>query len=100
MHAGPYFEASLTPVHTLTGCGAFHRSVPSGGAANGMPLKMRTPSADVPLICPPSTLIVSDAADVKSDAAPTKAVTEINRFMPASLSPPDDAPHAVSCREG
>lgn len=46
MGRGPYSTAFLTPDHGVTGCGAFHRSAPTGGAANGIPLNVRTlPSA-------------------------------------------------------
>ena len=41
----PYSLAERTPDQGRGGCGARHRSAPTGGAANGMPLKPRTPSA-------------------------------------------------------
>src|ERR1017187_9121885 len=46
MQRAPYSVAWRTPVHAAAGCGAFQRSGPTGGAAYGMPLKVRTlPSA-------------------------------------------------------
>src|SRR5262245_11582369 len=42
MQGAPNASAFLTPSHFATGCGARHRFSPSGGAANGMPLKTRT----------------------------------------------------------
>jgi addiction module HigA family antidote len=37
-------------VHFATGCGGRHRRSPTGGAANGMPLKEATPSATTPCV--------------------------------------------------
>src|SRR5262245_32073215 len=48
-------EACLTPVHGLTGCGAFQRSAPTGGAANGMPLNDEIPFVTTPATRPPVT---------------------------------------------
>ena len=42
MQRGPNASALRTPSHFTAGCGAFQRSGPTGGAANGMPLKTRT----------------------------------------------------------
>jgi hypothetical protein len=33
------FEQSFMPFHFSAGCGAFQRKAPTGGAANGIPLK-------------------------------------------------------------
>jgi hypothetical protein len=38
---GPDQMASRTPVHGVTGAGGRNRSWPTGGAANGIPPKMR-----------------------------------------------------------
>jgi hypothetical protein len=38
MHWGPKVSAFFTPLQAATGCGAFQRRSPTGGAANGMPL--------------------------------------------------------------
>src|SRR5690242_18575199 len=45
MQRGPNWVAGRTPVQFFTGCGAFHRESPTGGAANGTPLNARTPVA-------------------------------------------------------
>ena len=45
MHRGPNADVARTPVQFATGCGGFQRNSPVGGAANGMPLYMRTPVA-------------------------------------------------------
>ena len=42
MQCGPNSVALRTPSHGCTGCGAFQRSSPTGGAAKGMPRKTRT----------------------------------------------------------
>jgi hypothetical protein len=42
VQCGPNSVALLTPVHAFTGCGARHRSGPTGGTANGMPSRKRT----------------------------------------------------------
>ena len=42
MQRAPNSVAFRTPSHDAGGCGAFQRSSPTGGAANGMPLKTRT----------------------------------------------------------
>ena len=44
MHRGPNWSALRAPVQFLTGCGSRQRRSPTGGCANGMPLKLRTPS--------------------------------------------------------
>src|SRR5215510_493139 len=56
-------EACLTPVHGLTGCGAFQRSAPTGGAANGMALNDAMPSATTPATRPPVTSASRTCAD-------------------------------------
>src|SRR5574341_387127 len=42
MHRGPKLSPGRTAVQLWAGCGAFHRSSPSGGCAYGIPLNMRT----------------------------------------------------------
>src|SRR5579863_4227905 len=44
MHRGPNWSALRAPVQLLTGWGSRQRRSPTGGCANGMPLKLRTPS--------------------------------------------------------
>src|SRR5262245_16856395 len=81
MHCEPNFSAALTPDHGTTGSGAFHRRGPTGGAANGMPLNTRTPSAVVPRTLPPSIVVVSDAARPSSDAATINIAAPSTRFI-------------------
>src|SRR6059058_4272816 len=78
MHSAPNASAFFTPFHAGGGCGAFQRSSPTGGAANGMPLKTRTPSTAVPAISPPSTLTVSEAA-ANRQAHPTTVASKTIR---------------------
>ena len=46
-HTFPNASALRTPCQCAAGCGCFQRKSPTGGAANGMPLKARTPEASV-----------------------------------------------------
>src|SRR5262245_6418987 len=57
-------DACFTPVHALTGCGAFQRSAPTGGAAKGMPLNDEMPFATTPATFPP----VTSASRIWADA--------------------------------
>ena len=59
MQAFAKASAFLTPDQGLTGAGAFQRSSPTGGAANGMPLKIEMPFCEVPLTAPPVTVAVT-----------------------------------------
>ena len=45
---GPNSLASRTPCHFCTGCGAFQRRFPTGGAANGIPLNTVMPERSFP----------------------------------------------------
>jgi len=42
MQRAPNSPALRTSAHALTGCGAFQRKSPTGGAANGTPRNIRT----------------------------------------------------------
>ena len=54
MGDGPNAWVFLTPSQGLTGCGGFQRRSPTGGSANGIPLKTRIPSGPVvPSMMPP-----------------------------------------------
>ena len=46
MQRGPNWSALRAPVQFFTGCGSLHRSSPTGGCANGIPLKTRTPELE------------------------------------------------------
>src|SRR5688572_11313893 len=52
----------LTPLQGITGCGACQRRSPTGGAANGIPLKAATPLSIAPRTVPPVTSACSIAA--------------------------------------
>src|SRR5438105_1447539 len=80
MHSALNASAFLTPFHAGGGCGAFQRSSPTGGAANGMPLKTRTPSTAVPAIAPLSSLTVSEAAANRQPHPTTAANKSIRVF--------------------
>ena len=58
MARGPNRSAGRTPAHGAAGCGGRQRRSPTGGAANGMPLKLRTPEPGsmVPSRMPPDTV--------------------------------------------
>ena len=64
MQLGANAAAERTPFHACTGCGARQRRLPTGGAANGTPLKIPTlPSGlDVPAIVPPVIWTCSGSA--------------------------------------
>src|ERR1044071_9032022 len=55
-------EACLTPLQGMTGCGACQRRLPTGGAANGIPLKAATPLSTLPRTVPPVTSACSIVA--------------------------------------
>ncbi len=46
MQTSPQWSALSTPVQCATGCGAFQRSGPTGGAPKGMPRNSVTPGAE------------------------------------------------------
>ena len=63
----------LTLFHGWTGCGAFHLNSPTGGAANGMPLKMFMSPFVIPETKPASVfttgavVCVNDATAVSNE---------------------------------
>ena len=80
MQRGPNWSALRAPVQFFTGCGSFQRRSPTGGAANGIPLKLRTPdlAAAVVSIRPLAVLTWSAA-----NAAPSP-ITMANTVLPIS----------------
>src|SRR5450755_1206321 len=62
MQREPNSLASRTPFQCGAGRGAFQRSAPTGGAANGMPLKAATPLSTVPFTLPAFVLTTSGKA--------------------------------------
>src|SRR5580700_4324143 len=76
-HTFPNASAFRTPFHRSGGCGSFHRKLPTGGAANGMPLKARTPDSSLTPDTSPSlvltgSLIVAAVASGDEPASATK----------------------------
>src|ERR1043165_194594 len=66
-------EVCLTPLQGMTGCGAFQRRSPTGGAANGIPLKAATPLSTVPRTVPP----VISACSMAAVAGPTRQTHKV-----------------------
>jgi hypothetical protein len=62
MQIGENWSAFLTPAHGSGGAGARQRRAPIGGAANGIPLNARTPSASTPSTKPDAVRIGSAEA--------------------------------------
>ena len=84
MQLAPNSVAWRTSVHFAAGCGGRHRSSPTGGAAKGIPLKERTPSAATPCSSPVSTRRVAGAGDCAAGVTPTAATnpaSEYNRTL-------------------
>src|SRR5688572_23821638 len=66
-------EACLTPLQGMTGRGACQRRSPTGGAANGIPLKAATPLSTVPRTVPP----VTSACSIAAVAGPTRQTHKV-----------------------
>jgi hypothetical protein len=78
MQRGPNLSALRTPCQLPAGCGGFQRSSPTGGAAKGTPLKLRTPVllSAAPSSVPPVSLTRSWAkAPAASVAIKRVAIT-------------------------
>src|SRR5205823_7358441 len=87
-HTSPKVSALRTPLHFATGCGGFHRRSPTGGAANGIPLKTRTPRLVVPEINPDSSVTGSGIDAETGNTAITRVTTStLNRAVMASAHP-------------
>src|SRR6266545_2840661 len=88
-----------TPVQGGTGCGAFHRSAPTGGAAKGTPLKRRTERSvpTVPSRIPPSTLTLSAARALGARTMMTATKSNLLRSIspPARRAPPPTSARAI-----
>src|SRR4051794_19896598 len=78
---GPKLVAGRTSLQFRTGCGAFQRRSPTGGSANGRPLKARTPLAcgPVPSTTPDASLTRSGPA-AKAEAVRVTAVRIVRRI--------------------
>src|SRR6185295_20079767 len=79
MQAFANASAFLTPDQGLTGAGAFQRRSPTGGAANGMPLKIERSPSVTPLTSPPVTLacVICASAACGNTARSTRAIARI-----------------------
>src|ERR1700731_1654181 len=81
MHRAPNSVALLTPFQGLTGCGSFQRNSPTGGAANGMPLKITTfPSALLLPATSPASVGTCTCAPSEPTPNNTAAAAAIPRF--------------------
>jgi hypothetical protein len=76
------------PDQGITGCGSFHRRLPTGGAAKGIPLKMCTSPEllVVPEMMPPSTFTLSNISwrlglNENPKASKTNVATVITRTI-------------------
>src|SRR5512147_3228344 len=78
MQMGENWSALRTPAQRSGGAGARQRSGPTGGAANGMPLNTRTPSASLPSTKPDAVRIGSAAANGEN-SADTARMSPANR---------------------
>src|SRR5580704_9318461 len=75
----PNSPALRTPCHGTTGLGARQRRSPTGGAANGMPLKavMEASLPGTPCTCPPETFTGPSIAALIGNAAHTNMVVTL-----------------------
>src|SRR5215467_13899109 len=89
---GPNSVALRTPLHGFTGCGAFHRNGPTGGAANGIPRKTRTPgdAAAAPSTTPLSVFTRSSASALAAHRVISSPASEAKHttLFPALIQPP------------
>src|SRR5262245_31863015 len=70
MHRGPNSSALRTPLQFFAGCGSRQRRSLTGGWANGMPLKLRTPSFGAAFDCRmPLAVLTRSAANASWAAA-------------------------------
>src|ERR1700722_6878919 len=79
-HSAPACVASRTPVHGVAGFGALKRSGPTGGAANGMPRKARTPFVTEPCTLPLSVCTTVGPPAAAMPAAGTASASAAARI--------------------
>jgi hypothetical protein len=81
--------ASRTPISGAAFSGAFQRSGPTGGAAYGMPLKLRIVAVLLPAIIPTfGTVTMSDPGPPSADPAPASpVVVELSLLHAAQARP-------------
>src|SRR5829696_5346980 len=100
MHWLPKAVARRGSIHFGTGCGGCQRSAPTGGAANGIPLKLRRPSAGgAPSIGPALVItLLTDGCGAAVENTRRNAAAIIllmPRSIPAVVT---RRPSRISCR--
>jgi hypothetical protein len=76
MQRGPNWLALRTLFHFFTGCGSLQRNAPTGGCANGIPLKLRTAAAGgLSASMTPSAVLTRSAARADGKTAPRQTAT-------------------------
>src|SRR5947209_20502674 len=88
MQSAEYAFACRTSVQGVTGCGARQRNSPTGGWANGTPLKDSTASAVIPCNLPASVLTTPACAN--SDGTDSTATSTIANFVKRTIYIPRD----------
>src|SRR5580692_385563 len=82
MQRAPNLSALRTPFQFFTGWGSFQRSSPTGGAAKGMPLKLRTLSFGGAVdSTTPLAVLTRSAANVLAPRNPQRNRASANLFM-------------------
>src|SRR5579872_3623001 len=84
MALGPNRSHFLIPSHGVTGCGSFHRKLPTGGATNGTPLYICTsPAALVtPEIRPASVDTIPKSPDTGHPTCQPARTTQTRNVRP------------------
>src|SRR6188508_2233224 len=89
MHCARNVVTVCGSVHFSTGCGGCHRSFPTGGAANGIPLKTRKPSCSAtPTTGPLVVCTGGGAGGAWPDRTHRSAAAEAMLFMRGSIALP------------
>src|SRR6185437_8450354 len=82
MQRAPNLSALRAPFQFFTGWGSFQRRSPTGGAANGIPLKLRTPSFDDTVdSTTPLAVLTRSAANVLAPRNPQRSKASANLSM-------------------
>src|SRR6476661_6107094 len=80
LQAGPNAVASRTPSHRALSTGGLHRNAPTGGSANGIPLKILTPCSAVPRSAPAGArTIESDFGELMAKLGWVHMAAQANR---------------------
>src|SRR6185437_14493168 len=82
MQRAPNLSALRAPFQFFTGWGSFQRRSPTGGAANGIPLKLRTPSFGAAVdSTTPLAVLTRSAANVLAPRNPQRSKASANLSM-------------------